>query len=775
MYEQEFYDHGTNLGDTGRSRTSRPSRHFLARRSFITGLAVSVVLVLSMAALPAPPAFAASLTEQRAALRQTQYVATQDYVTSRNYVPLLARANGLAVKSAIASGLELIKTRAAELTVAASQTAMDAVAVRMKGEVLRAATVKKSGQQLVVLKDLRAKHQLVATTALADVLAGKITAAAYQESKARASAFSTQLAADTGRQLGVLGQAVAAPALASPAYQAALEQGTGSISVVSGWVGFPGGCALPAAAAAFQPVLPSTGPGVATTAAMATDAAAGAAGDSALKAVHGQLLRAAANEAGLVLSLDQLRAAYVLRVPRLGYGWLSGGDTKARDALASDARKILAAGPTGMSTMVGSHLLMAASSAADWVKLAGLEETVLVRWLGPQTCLYEDRDTFVTTPTNMAAIHNAANFIAGAVFLKRWPEQAGALAQVSLKSVQPALGMLTTDGGTQEGPGYWNYQSRAVAALYSTLANAYRSVPVAMPSLSKVSGYALNSTGPDGRPSPFGDALPDELSALMPAWDARVRGDAAVAAWVAGRFAQKPDAYLMWWRIAPGALPAKQTSVYPQTGFATLQLPGSTATLKGGSNVLTHAHLDLGTVSFFRRGIQWAVDPGMMPSTTPGYYSALQRYTYWKPGTSAHSTLALTGVNQPTAAVAPIRSVSSSAASVDLRQALPGTTTATRTVTHGSTSMVIKDVFRAPAAKDLTWQWVTDASVSLGTNRAVLRRDGQAVTIVLAGVPAGSVLAAVQAPDIGPNGKTLTILKLTMPRVTSLDLTATAY
>uniref|UniRef100_UPI0012FE7FBD heparinase II/III domain-containing protein n=1 Tax=Arthrobacter sp. TB 26 TaxID=494420 RepID=UPI0012FE7FBD len=415
------------------------------------------------------------------------------------------------------------------------------------------------------------------------------------------------------------------------------------------------------------------------------------------------------------------------------------------------------------------------SSAVDWVKLAGLEETVLVRWLGPQTCLYEDRDSFVTTPTNMASIHNAANFVAGAVFLKRWPEQAAALAQVSLKSIQPALQMITADGGTQEGPGYWNYQSRAVAVLYSTLANAYRSVPVAMPSLAKVSGYALNSTSPDGLPTPFGDALPQELSALMPAWDARVRGDAGVAAWVAGRFAQKPDAYLMWWRIAPGALPAKLTSVYPQTGFAALHVPGSTATLKGGSNVLTHAHLDLGTVSFFRRGIQWAVDPGMMPSSTSGYYSALQRYTYWKPGTSAHSTLTIPGVNQPVTASAAIKAVSTIAASVDLRQALPGTSTATRTVTHGSTSMVIKDVIRAATAKDLTWQWVTDASVSIGTNRAVLRRDGQAITIVFSGVPAGSALTAVPAPDTGPDGKALTILKLTMPQITALDLTATAY
>lgn len=40
---------------------------------------------------------------------------------------------------------------------------------------------------------------------------------------------------------------------------------------------------------------------------------------------------------------------------------------------------------------------------------------------------------------------------------------------------------------------------------------------------------------------------------------------------------------------------------------------------------------------------------------------------------------------------------------------------------------------------------------------------------------AGATLTAVRAPDAGPDGKTLTILKLTMPRVTSLDVTATAH
>ncbi|MDQ0677963.1 hypothetical protein QFZ30_001345 [Arthrobacter pascens] len=158
-------------------------------------------------------------------MRQAQYSAAQDYVASRDYVPKLARANGLVIKGAIASGLEMLKVVGGELTAASTQRSMDGVAAKMKAEVLRAATVKKGGHQLIVVKNLRAKQQLVATTAPTDLTAGRIAASTYEAQKARASSFSTQLSADTSRQLGAVGQAVPAPALASPNSVAALEQG----------------------------------------------------------------------------------------------------------------------------------------------------------------------------------------------------------------------------------------------------------------------------------------------------------------------------------------------------------------------------------------------------------------------------------------------------------------------------------------------------------------------------------------------------------------------
>ena len=756
-----------SLGPGGASRASF--------RGLCCSVATGTTLAILAGAVVASPASAATLSEQRAALRQITYAAGQDYVNARPFVAELARRNALTVKNAIASGTASLKAAGDELTAAKTQEAMDAVATRIRDEATRAATVRKAANQLTILVDLRTAQQSVATKALSDLSAARITLSTYSGSKERTSSFTTQLAADTAVQLGVIGKAVPAPDLKSTPWLSTLQQGSGTIPAMAGWVGFPGGCALSSASSAFTPVLPLDGPGVGTSKKLVASAKTRQSTDAALGSAHAQMLRSATAEASRTMPLGELRDGYVPRVARLGYGWLSGSDTASRNVLASEAKRILSAGPEDMDTLQSSHLLLAASTATNWVKSTGMEETALVRWLGPQTCLYADGENFVDAPTNIAAIHNAANFVAAAVFLKKSPARAAALAKESLTSIQPALGLITADGGTQEGPGYWTYQSRAISVLYSTLPNTFVTIPVKMPTLAKVSGYAMNSTDPDNRPTPFADASPEDLSPLMPAWDAHVRKDPAVAAWVADKFKQKPDAYLMWWGSPSGVLPPKKSAVYSKTGLAALHLPASTATLKGGVNSANHAHLDLGTVSFFRRGVQWSVDPGTPDGAAPGYYSEPTRWTYWKPGTSAHSTLMVQGVNQPTAASAPVTAPTTSSAAVDLRQAFPGSSAATRSVTHGVNAMVIKDVIRSDKPLDLVWQWVTDASVSLGSDRAVLRRSGQTLVLRFAGAPVGFSLTAVSAPETGPDGQPLTIVKLSMPQVRSLALTTSAY
>ncbi|MGX9900574.1 hypothetical protein ACW0JT_12995 [Arthrobacter sp. SA17] len=533
-----------------------------------------VLFALVASVMTAGPTLAATLSEQRAALRQVTYAAGQDYVEARPFVPELARTNALIVKNAIASGTASLKVAGDNLTAATTQAAMDAVTVQINAEAIRADTVRKSAENLTILEDLRATQIKTAIQALNDLTTGRLSLSSYALAKERASAFSTQLAGDTASQISVIGKPLVAPALSSPQWTAVLQSGSSTIPAVSGWVGFPGGCALPSANSSFKPVLPTDGPGVATSRTLIAAAKSRVGASISLSSIHAQMLRSAASEAAIDLTLPELRNVYVPRVARLGYGWLSGSDISSRDALAGEARDILSAGPEGMDTLASSHLLLAAATATDWVRSTGMEETVLVRWLGPQTCLHADKENFVEAATNISTIHNSANFVAAAVFLKKSPARAAALVKESLESIQPALRLISTDGGTQEGPGYWTYQSRAIAVLYSTMANTFTSAPMTLPSLSKVSGYAMNSTGPDNRPTPFADSQPAELSPLMPAWDAHVRGDPGVSAWVAERFQQKPDAYLMWWGSSPGTVPAKKSSVYPQTGLSVLHLPG---------------------------------------------------------------------------------------------------------------------------------------------------------------------------------------------------------
>ncbi|WP_024476138.1 S-layer homology domain-containing protein [Arthrobacter sp. CAL618] len=732
----------------------------------------------SPSSIPNPPS-GPNLSEQRIALRERVAAAKKLYVDSRPFVSSLARADGLIVKGSIEVGIKELGKAEALVTAANTQPLMTAASQALDTESLRAGTVKTSATQLKALKDLRPIQQTVAKTALSDLNAKRVSGSAYQATKARGEAFTTLLASDRAAQRNVIGKAVPSAKVLAPGYRDELTGHTGTIPTASGWVGFFGGCALPQAETKFLPRLPANGPGIITTNKMVADANSRAAADPALGATHDLMIRGASSQAARTLSIDQLRAEVGSRVPRIGYGWLQAGDTKSRDVLRSDAKRVLESGPESINSLTASNLLLASATASDWASTSGLEETVLVRWLGPQTCLHADRDNFVDAPTNIAAIHNAATFVASAVYLEKSPLQASALAKESLLSIQPALKAITTDGGTPEGPGYWTYQSRALSTLYSTLPNVYTTIPIAMPSLAKTPNYAVNSVNPLGIPSPFADARPATLSPLMPAWAAFVSKDPGAAAWAWKEFQAKPDAHLMWWWTKPGALPAQKSAIFPQTGLAVLHLPAgnppSTVTLKGGDNAANHAHLDIGTATYFKKGVEWSVDPGTELVYPAGYFGETSRWSFWKPGTAAHSTLLVGQSNQPTGAKGATKLISSSSASVDMRQALPGSSSATRTVTNNNGSMVISDVVRATAGIPLTWQWVTDASVTVDASRnlVTMKLNGQQTTIQFGGVPSGARLTAAPAPEKSSTGAALTVIRLEMSKVTVLNLNAT--
>ncbi|SDJ53201.1 Heparinase II/III-like protein [Arthrobacter cupressi] len=667
-----------------------------------------------------------------------------------------------------------MRAAAAAISAATTQAEVDAAAKLVATESVRSSTAKQAATKLVRLQEIRLEHASIVTKALQDKLDGQISSQAYAYLEERATALSTLLSAGVNTQLQTVGKAVTSPPLTVEAPLAALKSGTGSITPAAGWVGFPGGCALPAAQDTFRPQPLSQGPSIITTSKLVQDTKVRMLADPLLAKEHAYLLRSAIAEGAIVRDPATPWIWFPTRVMRLGYGWLAGQDILAREKLAADTRDILLAGPGLTLDVRSATVLTAAATSADWIGgLPVVNDSVLVKWIGPLSCMLSDHDNWVDGPTNLSAIHDSAALLAAVAFLKDRPTQSAALSKAALIAVQPALKMITTDGGSFEGPGYWNYQSTALSSLYSTAANVYGTTPVPLPSLANVSKYAIDAATPSGQAVDFADSSPQRMSPLMPAWDSYARKDSTVAGWVIGEYQKARDVRLLWWWTSPSAPRQPVSSRFSTTGLAVLQAPGKTAALKGGVNGSLHSHLDLGTFSYHSKGVDWIVDPGAGSYSLPGYFSSTQRWTYWKTSTASHSTISDSGKNQPLTATAALAVPSPTGAVVDLRAALPGTTKALRSATLTTAGVNLTDSIQAPQPRDLRWQIVTDAAVTITGSQATLTKSAQTLTITFNGAPATAQLTATPAPETSSTGANLTLLTLSLPKVTTTTLTAT--
>ena len=134
--------------------------------------------------------------------------------------------------------------------------------------------------------------------------------------------------------------------------------------------------------------------------------------DAAQAKEHAYLLRSATAEAAIVRDAKTPWLWFPNRVLRLGYGWLAGRDASSRDALVNVTREVLMAGPESMEGLRAATVLTAAAWAVNWVGgMPAVEDSVLVRWIGPETCLLFDHDSFVDGPTNVSAVHDSASFL----------------------------------------------------------------------------------------------------------------------------------------------------------------------------------------------------------------------------------------------------------------------------------------------------------------------------------------------------------------------------
>jgi len=767
--------------------------------------ALAVLLTALVLPVAAPPGPAHAVA--RSTLQNNLDAAAYDYRAARQLWARFPAYDWRVWAGKSSTATRYLAAAQARLDAARTQSEIDAVADRVfterrRARVFRVATV-------LAERSFSARGTAVRAgqDGFTQRLEGTLDEAGWAELRSDAAAVSALAATDRRRAWAAL-LTTSTPAPSAAAAALGTLTSAERATAPSGWVGVPGGCAVRAGDAGL--LGRATEPGVHLWVGQGhVDAArARSAETEGLAATaHQRMLASADAQRGPITSdLTMVSTPLPLRVQRLGYAWLVNQDADAAAWLRDDLQQVLLPGPKAANVLRDGVSLESLATSLDWLGLdedlsaesATLREALLVRWLGPLSCRVENLDSTVTGTTNIPIAVNTAMLHAAYALAPSEPRIAAGLVRAAQGLLLPAVATMTQDGGSFEGPSYWNLQARYLAAVYGTTATVYAGLdtPWTLPSPGGHPAYAWSSTDARGASLPFSDAYPtfERLRPGLVSWMAHRTGEARAGALMRAWLTTPTEAWQVLWWPTEAALqaetPERQSRLFSRTGLAALQAGDVTAWLKGGSTRESHTHLDLGMVGYSRYGIHWAVDPGKGDYSLPQYSSRTatsKRWTYWKVSAAGHSTLS-PAAGQPPLRVAPFSafaassttaSAGSGTATVDLRQVLPGATSATRTASLAADgTMTVIDRVSSSTALSWVWRWVTDADVAVtgtGPTRLVtLSRSGQAVRIALNGLPAGSTVSVVAGPTdaVGPDGRQLRVVTVVLGRTTRLALSA---
>ncbi|HUR14218.1 MAG TPA: hypothetical protein VM097_06960 [Mycobacteriales bacterium] len=766
-----------------------------AQQWSLRGAVVVLALSAVSAVLPLPAAHAVS----KATLLALVEASYSDYAATKPVSALFPSYDRLRWQRSYATSTGVLYRVRAQLRAADTPSRVEAIAPYVRRERTRARVFRISTTLDRTSFAARNAARNAGQRAFSDRLAGNVTGAAYAERRNDAAAVAGLAAADRRRAWAALGGTVA-PA-ASKAYPAlpALTS-TARVTMPTGWVAVPGGCAVPAASSAWIGSAAQPGRHLWVSEEQIASARTRAESGPALAQGADIALRRAADRMKTPITTDLTAVATPLKMrsSRLGYQALMG-DAEAQSWLEADLEAVVPPGPLTGNPLRDAIALEGLATDLDWTgadEAPGaaaelLREALLVRWLGPLSCRFDDRETTVVDNDNISIINDTAMLHGALALAPAEPGLAAGLARAALVELVVGARAMTADGGSFEGPSYWNLQARYLGGAYGTVASTYgTSPPVALPAPSRTADYAWSSVTADGSSLAFADSLvdPEGLRPGLVTWVAHRTSSPAAGALARMSLVVPTEGFqLLWWptdEALAAPPPARASSLFRRTGLAALHAGTTTAWLKGGTTKEEHTHLDLGNVGFYKHGLQWAVDPGQDDYALEGYGSSnaeSKRWTYWKVAARGHTTL------RPTAGQPPLRSApftafspTSGVARVDLLGAMPGASTASRTCTLSPEGvLVVRDRVTSTLARSWLWGWVTDADVTVagtGSTRTIsLTRDDHVVQIVLSGLPARTAISVVSAPSTatGPTGLPLRAVTVTLGATTSLAVTAT--
>jgi hypothetical protein len=777
------------------------SRRVVVAVAAASALALGAILAPSAGNAAAPSAVAAFQTREQVRdhideLRKFVWKGVTDsdsvLVPKADYAIIRDRGDYLLVQ---------LKNKVTALSAANGAAEVDAVGKAVDAiETLGNRFVAAAGQVRQALTDMAAAANQGQVALTAALTANTTSSPAYAKKQAGWAAAGTWASQDRNAALKAIPQGTAAPARTYPAQAAKANSGS-TVTAAAGLTGIPGGCALPTAPvatwvgdAATPGLRAWTGPTSLETynARVATALNSDPTGELAV--THNRLLWSV-EHANLASSHPADANEAMDTVGNLGYQALADTDsqkrTSAKTALVRIAGELLATGPEGPGApgiFDGTFYMWVAASALNWaqpdgIQDSGLSELLWVRWMGPYACMLARTDPMVRGANNIAVVTTTAVAMTALIDASSRPGIAAALIKNAITADLPGLQLLAADGGTPEGPAYWNLQSVPVAGLLSTWDQVFgANGPVDLPDFTKTAKFAFQvpDTIDDITPT-FSDAKKQgkSLRSTLPAWIASQNPTAEAVA-LAKEATTSIGIQQLWWPTASPAAPTLGSATFATSGITVLRGTSSTAWVTAGIPTGLHNHLQAGGVSFIRNGVQWGIDPGAGEYDQPGYFDGLipegKRWKYFHPGVEAHSTLSTvpkaTNPGQIVGGVTPM-TLTGSTVNVNLKPALMGVASANRCVSLAANGTLrITDTLKNSPA--LIWRWVTPAAATKLNAHAVRLTQGQSsVTIDFSGLPAGSAISVTKADGKDSDGRTLQIVQVTLPAKAAITLVAT--
>lgn len=553
-------------------------------------------------------------------------------------------------------------------------------------------------------------------------------------------------------------------------------------AAVPGLAPIPGGCALPSAAesdylpsvAAARPLLWTSPRGLAHHRAQL------ASPTELLSQANSAAIRQAttyAREAGRPGTPSQLTR----RVLAVGYAWLTTADSLFRDALILDLGLLSTAEPAEPVEEAKWALILA--TAVDWlgddpVAAAAVERAkhvLEIRSLGTLGCSLALGETISTDKLNKSVVIGSGTVLASLALSREEPWRSGLAATIraALAGAHDGLAALDVDGGSPEGPGYWNFQSVPAAALLSSIEETVSaSVLRGVPPLRKAGTYALNTSAPganrEQESTRYSDTKDTALRCTLPAWIAgRYADPDAITVALEGQLRQGVE--LLWW--PDSEVGAERTGgVFAGSGLAVIRSGEATAWLLGQPAKTNHTQLDAGAVTIRVNGVDWSLDAGY-GIEGPGYSEDRpdgRRWTYPQTQPAWHSTVRTMrtsrDVGQVVGAQASLTATSTTA-SVDLTEVLAGAKRARRSAELGPGSLTLMDEIQG-SRQTYAWSWVTQAQVQVSGSSVQLSQGSERALLEFVDLPAGAVISTTSVPAaLGQEGRRIQVVLPAAERV----------